>query len=140
MRKKIRENNSLKQKDAPEFTDQEICDIFLYYFINKHHIDLRAINKEVEESLFRRIEEGDPVALREITRAYSWLAKESATLYYKFRKDTPLRKLKILASLSIKEAAKHYKTTRGYRFATYAMWWILTAFGVEINKIIIPQE
>jgi len=45
MRKKIRENNSLKQKDVPEFADQEICDIFLYYFINKHHIDLRVINK-----------------------------------------------------------------------------------------------
>lgn len=137
---KIKKNNiqNLKTEDL-EKTDQQIGTELLDFVADRRRTNYRTVSKETEELLFKKAQAGDHKALKEIMEIFGWLIKKSAIIYHKYRPETSVEELIKKASFAIREAAKHYKKTEEYSFPSYAMWWILTAFGIEINKIGIPK-
>lgn len=87
------------------------------------------INKEIE--LSRRIKEGDEEAVNELVKANLRFVISVAKQYQ--NKGLPLVDLIQEGMLGLCQAARKYDESRGFRFISYAVWWIRQAITRAIS-------
>lgn len=90
------------------------------YFTEISKIDL--ISAEEEVNLTRRIREGDTIALEKLTKANLRFVVSVAKQYQNF--GLTLGDLINEGNLGLIKAAKRFDETRGFKFISYAVWWI----------------
>ena len=83
-------------------------------------VDLITADEEVE--LAQRIKAGDQLALEKLTKANLRFVVSVAKQYQNSR--IPLNDLINEGNLGLVKAAKKFDETRGFKFISYAVWWI----------------
>ena len=80
------------------------------------------LTPEEEVDLAQRIKEGDQVALEKLTKANLRFVVSVAKQYQ--NGTMPLNDLINEGNLGLVKAAKKFDETRGFKFISYAVWWI----------------
>ena len=83
------------------------------------------LTKEEEVSLSKRIERGDKLARDEMIKANVRLAISIAKKYQ--NKGCPLEDLIQESNIGLMKAVDRFDWRRGFKFSTYACWWIKQA-------------
>lgn len=100
------------------------------------------IDTEEEARLAKRIREGDQTALDKLVRANLRFAISVAKQYQ--NNGLPLEDLIQEANLGLIKAATLFNETRGFKFISYAVWWIrqyiLLALSNHSRNIRIPAN
>lgn len=84
--------------------------------------DIPLLTAEEEISLAKRIQKGDAKARRDMIRCNLRLVINIAKRYSRF--GVPLLDLIEEGNLGLMKAVGKFDPKRGYRFSTYAAWWI----------------
>lgn len=106
-------------KITQSITDRQDASLNIF-FKEVSRLPMIDINKEIE--LSQRIKEGDMNAANELVKANLRFVISVAKQYQ--NKGLPLVDLIQEGCLGMIEAAKRYDESRGYRFISYAVWWI----------------
>ena len=93
------------------------------YFNEIAHEELLSPEEEVD--LAKRIRQGDQVALEKLTKANLRFVVSVAKQYQ--HNKIPLNDLINEGNLGLVKAAKRFDETRGFKFISYAVWWIRQA-------------
>jgi RNA polymerase primary sigma factor len=98
-----------------------------------HELDRTArITRQQEALLALRIDQGDGDALLQLVAAHGWLVSHFARRY----RGMGLELLDLVQEghIGLMRAARGYDRSLGYRFATYAAWWVRQAMGRAITN------
>jgi len=95
--------------------------------------NFKSLNRDDEIALFTRISMGDKVAETEIFNRMAKLAVNIAKTYT--CKADLLEDLIQEANMGILEAIHKYDLTSGYRFSSYARWWMKAFIGKYLNDM-----
>lgn len=126
-------------KITQSITDRQDASLGLYFKdVSKQPII--DINEEI--ALTKRIKEGDQKAIDKLVNANLRFVISVAKQYQ--NKGLPLVDLIQEGNLGIVEAAKRYDETRGFRFISYAVWWIrqsiMHAISSQCRTVRIPMS
>jgi len=83
------------------------------------------LNRDQEVTLAQRVEQGDPTAIAALAQANLRLVVSVARRYV--HRGLPMEDLVAEGNIGLLRAVKKYEWRRGYRFSTYAVWWIRQA-------------
>ena len=92
----------------------------------------KGLPSEVEKELAQRIQQGDEEALKELVQANLRFVVTVATQYQ--NSELPLSELISTGNMGLIIAAKHFDGTRGFKFITYAVWWIRQAIQQALKE------
>lgn len=90
------------------------------YFQEVNRVDLITIEEEVE--LAKRINDGDQIALEKLVKANLRFVVSVAKQYQ--NRNLTLNDLINEGNLGLIKAAQKFDHTRGFKFISYAVWWI----------------
>lgn len=120
-------------------TDRQDASLSIY-FKDVSKQPMIDINEEI--ALARRIKEGDKQALDKLVKANLRFAISVAKQYQ--NKGLSLVDLIQEASFGLIEAAKKYDPDRGYKFISYAVWWIrqsiIRAISEQCRTVRVPMN
>jgi len=102
--------------------------------------DAVGLSSEEERKLAQRIQQGDEEALKELVEANLRFVVRVAKEYQ--NQGLPLSELISAGNLGLLKAAKRFDGTRGFKFITYAIWWIrqsiLQALAEQSRLVRLP--
>ena len=90
------------------------------YLVDIGRIDL--LNVDEEADLARKIREGDQLALERLTKANLRFVVSVAKQYQ--NQGLSLADLINEGNVGLMKAAKRFDETKGFKFISYAVWWI----------------
>ncbi len=101
---------------------------------------LKMITSEEEIELARRIKQGDREAEKKLIHANLRFVVSVAKKYQS--KSTSLEDLINDGNIGLIKAAKKFDETKGFKFISYAVWWIrqsiLESLGLHIRSVRVP--
>lgn len=110
------------------------------YFQEIGKLDL--ITADMEAELARRIRQGDPIALEKLTKANLRFVVSVAKQYQ--NNGLSLGDLINEGNLGLIKAAMRFDETRGFKFISYAVWWIrqsiLQAISEQARVVRLPMN
>jgi RNA polymerase primary sigma factor len=110
------------------------------YLLEIGKVDLITSEKEVE--LAKRIQEGDQLALEMLTKANLRFVVSVAKQYQNV--GLTLGDLINEGNLGLIKAAMRFDATRGFKFISYAVWWIrqsiMQALGEQSRIVRVPMN
>lgn len=112
-------------KELEESLNQKSLDVIQMYLKEIGKISL--INANEERELAKRIEKGDEEAKNRLIRANLRLVVSIAKRYIGRSPDLTLLDLIQEGNLGLFKAVEKFDWRRGYKFSTYATWWIRQA-------------
>ena len=126
-------------KITPSITDRQDASLGLYFRdISKQPM----ITQEEETELTRRIKNGDEEASKKLVEANLRFVISVAKQYQ--GKGLPLIDLIQEGNYGLIEASKRFDETRGFKFISYAVWWIrqsiIKALSDQCRTIRIPMN
>ena len=126
-------------KIATQITVREKKSITAYFNdINKY--PLVTADKEAELAI--KIQEGDEVALQELVNGNLRFVVSVAKQYQ--NKGVSLEDLISEGNFGLVKAAKRFDHTKGFKFISYAVWWIrqsiMQSLGEDARQIRLPQN
>lgn len=126
-------------KITQSITDRKDASLGIYF---KDVSKLSMITPEKEVELTKRIKLGDNVAANELVTANLRFVISVAKQYQ--NKGLDLVDLIQEGNLGILEAAHKFDETRGYRFISYAVWWvrqaIMRAISEQCRTVRVPMS
>ncbi len=93
-------------------------------------VDLISVDEEIE--LAGRIRKGDPIALEKLVKANLRFVVSVAKQYQ--NNYLPLIDLISEGNLGLLTAAQRFDETRGFKFISYAVWWIRQSIILAISE------
>ena len=135
MRNKVQNLNEMRElKITNQVTNRDSISLEKYLKdISKEEL----LKPEEEADLARRIQKGDPEALERLTRANLRFVVSVAKQYQNH--GLPLSDLINEGNLGLIKAAEKFDEKRGFKFISYAVWWIRQSIMqalVEQSRII----
>lgn len=106
-------------KITQTFTNRDSQSLEMY-FNEISKVDLLTTEEEV--SLAKRIKQGDKAALDKLTKANLRFVVSVAKQYQ--NRSLSLNDLINEGNLGLVKAAQRFDETRGFKFISYAVWWI----------------
>lgn len=94
-----------------------------------HH---SLLSREEEIALAKRIEDGDESACDELVQANMRLVVSVASKYQ--GRNVPLEDLIQEGNIGVMRAAKKFDYRKGFKFSTYAIWWIKQAIRRTLDN------
>ena len=110
--------------------DGALPDLLDAYLREIGHTSL--LTPEQEITLAQRVERGDKAAADAMVQANLRLVVSVARRY--LRRGLPLEDLIAEGNIGLLHAVQKYDWQRGYRFSTYAVWWIRQAISRAIGR------
>jgi RNA polymerase primary sigma factor len=116
-------------KISKQFTDFDSLSLKRYLQdISK----LKLLSSEKEEMLCRRIREGDKAAMNSLIKANLRFVVSVSKQYQ--NRGLDLSDLINEGNLGLVKAAERFDETRGFKFITYAVWWIRQSIHQAIHE------
>lgn len=101
------------------------------YFDDITNSEMELLSREEEQDLAKRIEEGDETARRELAEHNLRLVISIAKKYRNYGLD--FEDLIQEGNTGLMKAVDKFDHTKGYKFSTYATWWIRQAIFRALN-------
>jgi len=94
--------------------------------------DFNPLTREEESELFKRVKDGDALAIKQIIESNLRFVLKVARNYMNL--GLPLGELICAGNTGLLEAVKRFDVTMGFKFISYAVWWIRQAILKSLNS------